>query len=305
MSRTKKGRKIIKSSTSSYVFPTSYLSIYNVANLGLRSPYCTQLLTLHVRDNGEAYQIHEGVLSRYPELADACPLKEPFDMREEVGHTLIHYLYTGKYEALGSDVSADKIVKLEGIAQLYGIAVKYNITGLSEILPTHVQVTAKTVNIFDVLDIARTVHQILEKENDWFTMFLKTEIKAALVVNKDLFMTSRFLHLIGKVKIFDRVLMRTVAEIYNEKIAMQARLLQDTICTPGSPSISSLDDAPQQPQDFEESHLCQEVVVPCDESTPCEVVVASNDDHILCKEATLSCDEPTSCEEAVAIFEFL
>lgn len=219
-------------------------------------------------------------------------------MCEEVGHKLIHYLYTGKYEALGSDVSANKFVKLEGITQLYGIAVKYNITGLSEILQIHVRITANTMNIFNVLDIAQTVHQMLEKENGWFTSFLKTQMRAALVVNKDLFTTSRFVGLIGTDKSFDRMLMRIVAEIYNEKIAMQARLLQDraTVYTPCSLSISSLDDAPQQPQNFEESHLCQNGAVFCDGSLPCEAVVAFNNDHILFKEATLSSDELSSCE---------
>lgn len=162
------------------------------------------------------------------------------------------------------------------------------------------------------------MYQILRKENDWFTLFLKKEMEAALMVDKDFFTTSRFLELIGAAKVFDRILMKIVAEIYNGKIAIQAQLLPDTICTPGSSSTSFLNDAPRKPQSFEESNMCQEAAVPCDEFAPCgeapfeeaavpcdepapsEKAVVPCDEPAPCKEAAVPCDEPAPCEETVA-----
>lgn len=67
------------------------------------------------------------------------------------------------------------------------------------------------------------------------------------MVDKDLPTRNRYLQLIGTVTFFDRILMRTVAKIYNGKIATQARLLQDTIYTTRSSSTSSPNDAQRNP----------------------------------------------------------
>ena len=267
------------------------MNIHAFANLPLHSPYLTQSWSLYIGNYQETYQIHEGVLFRYPELADACrsdswaSTTELLDGCEEICHALIHYLYTGTYEALQPQVDDDKVAELKMITQLYGIAVKYNIPGLSVMLQNQIQLIAKTLNVFDVLGIAQTMYQILSEEDTWFTLFLKKAMEAALMVDKDLFTTSRFLELIGTVKVFDRILMRIVAEIYNRKTAIQARLLQDTIYTPSSSSTSSLNNASREPKSFEEANLYQEVAVPCGELTS----------H---GEAIAPCDEPAPFEEA-------
>lgn len=273
------------------------MNIHNFANLTFRSPYLTPSRTLRIGDYGDVYQIHQGILSRYPELADACSsdswggstTKLP-DTCEEVGHTLIHYLYTGTYEALQPQINGDTATGVKMISQLYGIAVQYNITGLPLMLQDQIEATAKTLDIFDVVGIAQTAYRILSKENDWLTIFLKKEMKAALMIDTDFLTTSRFLELIGTVKLFDRILMRIVAEIYNEKIAIQARPLQDPIYTPINSNTSSLNDA-SDPQSVNELDLCQEATVPCDEPTTCEEAIDLCDVPARWEGAAVPCDE--------------
>lgn len=79
-----------------------------------------------------------------------------------------------------------------------------------------------TLWIFSMFWVLHKVYQIWPKENLWFTLFLKRKTEAALMVDEDLLTSSRFLELIGIVKVFDRMFMRIVAEIYNGKIAIQA-----------------------------------------------------------------------------------
>jgi hypothetical protein len=158
------------------------------------------------------------------------------------------------------------VAQFKMTAQLYGIAVQYNIIGLSALLQNQLQDTAKTLNIFDVLSVAQSVYQILLQEDNWFTLFLKKEMEAALVDDTDLFTTSRFLDLVGTVKVFDRILMRIVAEIYNEKH--------------------------RKPKSFDEVNLGQEVAIPCDEPAPFEEVGTSYNEPPPSEAAVVHFDEP-------------
>ena len=180
------------------------------------------------------------------------------------------------------------------------MGVKYDIAGLPMALQGHIESVVKTLNIFDVICIAEAAYHILLEDDAWLTLFLKKEIEAALTVDKDLFTNNRFLELAGTVKGFNRTLMRIMAEIYNKKIASQARELQDTIdklhannvCTPDSSSSLSLNDAPQESHSIEDWNFCEEA--PREIEDPackiCEVPTDETYEEYPCEEAA-----PTEC----------
>ncbi len=258
------------------------------------SPYLTQFVDLHVGDR--TFRIHEGIIFPYPELMNGCR-DDSWDTGTNVlpdacdglGHALVHYLYTGKYKP---QVNDDKVAAFQFTAQLYGIGLKYHMAGLSQMLQTHVYDTAKTLTILDVMGVAQKVCETLSEEDGWLRGILKGKLKAALTIDKHLTTKASFLKFIGTAGIFDRMLMRIVAEIYKEQI------LEMYHPTP-SWSIPSSNDAPEDPQSFEESNLGQdatgEIARLYDEPAPCEEAAVPYDEP---EETVTDCDEPAYGEQA-------
>lgn len=82
------------------------------------------------------------------ELEPGLPWTSLGDRPGRIDDVIPEYDFTGTYEALQLQISDDRIAELKMIAQLYGIAVKYNIAGLSVILQDQTQVIAKTLISF-------------------------------------------------------------------------------------------------------------------------------------------------------------
>ena len=199
----------------------------NPLSLQILSSYRTKPCILRIGPSKEKFYIHEGVLLPYPGLLKACdPSRGSATEREllvaceEIGHTLVHYLYTRDYEKLQPQAGNYDTTELKKIGQLYGVAVKYDISGLSMALQEQMRSTEANFDIFDVLAIAKAAHELLSEENVWLAQFIR---EIALTADKDLFTTSQFLELTGVVQSFNRALMRSMAEVYDERLAAQAR----------------------------------------------------------------------------------
>lgn len=112
------------------------------------------------------YTIHEGILSRYPQLkrvgdsGSSEPRIELPEVYDEIGHTLVHYLFTETYQSLS--LQADE---LRSIANLCAITTKYRIDGLMIISQAKIQKAAEGVAVFEVLAAAKEFYRVLKKED--------------------------------------------------------------------------------------------------------------------------------------------
>lgn len=140
-------------------------------------------------------------------------------MNEDVGHTLVHYLYTGTFQKLQSPDDDELAVELEKNVNLYGVAAEYGLTGLKELVLEKIQNKQGLGDIFDILDTIKKASKTLLKDDLGLKPYIKRELKTAFESDDTLFGKERFIELFGEAKQFDRILMRIVAEIYSEKIA--------------------------------------------------------------------------------------
>jgi hypothetical protein len=282
---------------TSYVLPINkmpfdslYTDIYVLHRL-----YLTQPWALLIGPHQARYTVLEGILSKYPQLMQSesagWTIELP-EVCEDAGHTLVHYLYTGTYETLQSQDSEDKTAECRRNTHLYAIATKYDLAGLRMAARQNIQSTQGGVAIIDVLNIAKDVFQILLETDVWFTLYVKTEVEAALKVDESLFAKTRFLELIGEVKSFDRSLMEIVGEIYINNIAITARLSADSRGDLTSSGLGKLV-ALEKPAVCDEPPPCEEVP---GETAPCEVAPC---EEVPCEAApcALPCEEVPYKEE--------
>jgi len=129
------------------------------------SPYATtQMVSLEVGPEATRFLVHDSVLSRSEVLAaKSYPLafvKQSVLLPEldlNTAHTLVHYLYTGKYQSLNTLTSSDKVIpevyKLG--AGVYCAAARYKLPGLAELAQNKLKSLDEEMSIFDILTVAR------------------------------------------------------------------------------------------------------------------------------------------------------
>ncbi|MCJ1422848.1 hypothetical protein MMC29_000728 [Sticta canariensis] len=200
------------------------------------SPYITPIFTLLVGSDRVQYTIQEGFLHQSPLWAEKCKSK-PWgnkialpDVDKDIGHSLVHYLYTGNYQTMKPQTiseagpggaiiptETDKEREYRRSVLLYCVARTYGLDELKHLSMHHIEIPQDDISIWDVLDIAKEAYEKLPDDEVWFTEHLRWKLEDSLRVDKFLFKRPEFLGRIGKVKKFDQSLMKIIAEIYTEK----------------------------------------------------------------------------------------
>lgn len=102
---------------------------------------------------------------------------------------------------------------------LYGVAVKYGLSGLKELALEKIQNKEGLGDIYDILETIKEASKTLLEDDLGLKPYIERELKAAFDSDDTLFGKERFIELFGEAKQFDRILMRIIADIYSEKIA--------------------------------------------------------------------------------------
>ncbi|EUC46615.1 hypothetical protein COCMIDRAFT_92287 [Bipolaris oryzae ATCC 44560] len=156
-----------------------------------KSPYAsTHIAVLEVGPEAVRFLVHESVLSRSEVLArsynpsfikQSVPLPE-LDLA--TAHTLVHYLYTGKYQTLSVHAGSDKIIpenyKLS--VCVYCAAVRYGLPGLAELAQTKIKSFGEDVTIFDMLAVARQyAFPLLPEDDAWYPAYIEDALHNAVM----------------------------------------------------------------------------------------------------------------------------
>ena len=148
------------------------------------SPYATtQMVSLEVGPEATRFLVHDSVLSRSEVLAaKSYPLafvKQSVLLPEldlNTAHTLVHYLYTGKYQSLNTLASSDKVIpevyKLG--AGVYCAAARYKLPGLAELAQNKLKSLDEEMSIFDILTVARDhAFPLLPEDDLWYPSYVE------------------------------------------------------------------------------------------------------------------------------------
>ncbi|XP_014555125.1 hypothetical protein COCVIDRAFT_103049 [Bipolaris victoriae FI3] len=168
-----------------------------------KSPYAsTHITVLEVGPEAVRFLVHESVLSRSEVLArsynpsfikQSVPLPE-LDLA--TAHTLVHYLYTGKYQTLSVHAGSDKIIpesyKLS--VCVYCAAVRYGLPGLAELAQTKIKSFGEDVTIFDMLAVARQhAFPLLPEDDAWYPAYIEDALHNAVTEDPNPFRKPDFI----------------------------------------------------------------------------------------------------------------
>jgi hypothetical protein len=145
---------------------------------------------------------------------------------EDIGHTLVHYLYTGIYQTLKlHDVSdgSNRTTEYRRAGLVYCAARLYGLDRLAEHAIQNMELFEKGLSAFHIWDIARELYPKLRADEIWFPTYLKIKIGAAFEADETIFDQEQFLNHIRKAATFSRALVKIMAGIFTEKIIIRAK----------------------------------------------------------------------------------
>lgn len=168
------------------------------------SPYATtQMVSLEVGPEATRFLVHDSVLSRSEVLAaKSYPLafvKQSVILPEldlNTAHTLVHYLYTGKYQNLTILASSDKVIpevyKLG--AGVYCAAARYKLPGLAELAQNKLKSLDEEMSIFDILTVARDhAFPLLPEDDLWYPSYVEQSLNNAMADDPEPFRKPDFI----------------------------------------------------------------------------------------------------------------
>jgi hypothetical protein len=197
-------------------------------SIGLYSPYITPAYNLVFGPANVRCTVTLGLFEKYPKLMDAFNNNRNWgggsslslrDVNVDVGHILVHYLYTGTYQTLKPQnrKPLNILACYKEALSTYGIAHEYGLEDLKELALTHIHENEVGLSVYDKFDAAADVYRKLA-EDEWFTEYLKKEVEAALEMDTALLANPKFSDKLGSVNSFERALLKVITEIYARKV---------------------------------------------------------------------------------------
>lgn len=142
------------------------------------------------------------------------------EVREDIGHTIVHYLYTGEYQTLAvEEEGAIREREYERSVRVYCAALEYDMHDLTSKAMRYIEHFHDSVDIFRILPVAAGAWDSLPKDNTWYPDYLDRRLAAAFESDHDIFKKADFMKCVGKSLGFDRHLVSTMTKLYSDKIS--------------------------------------------------------------------------------------
>jgi hypothetical protein len=179
------------------------------------------------------------ILKKSPKLYAAYEsrLPELSSIAEDVGHVLVHYLHTGAYQSLKpkpTDPMSKQICELKTSIQAYAAARAYDLPDLMRLAEAKIAKYGEGLPLPALLEVARDAYPTLTEGDDWFLDYLRSRIRPHLKDPKSL-LGSNLLDQISNILSPNRVLLRTVLELFCERIAVRP----ESVTSPAESTIAS------------------------------------------------------------------
>jgi len=149
------------------------------------------------------------------------------DVDDDIGHTLVHFLYTGTYQTLkpssvsNGDVSGD-ILEYKRSLKVYSVAKTYGLGELEHYAREKIQRYGSEMSITDVLAVAEDSDFESGEEDEgqtWSMKYLQEKLMAEYAKDEDIFVSEGFLKSLGNRPVVTRLIIKLMDGIYKEKIA--------------------------------------------------------------------------------------
>lgn len=181
--------------------------------------------------------------NKAPKLYAAYDSQDPElpTISEEIGHVIVHYLYTNKYESLkpqGADKLAKQIVELKTAIKVYIFARAYELPDLVRLAERNIEKFGDGMALPTLLEVASEAYPGLVDSDQWFIGYLKKRIRlhlndASSLLGTDLL--QRLSHILSP----NKILLRIVLEVCCEQMTNPKQELSSPITSPESSRATS------------------------------------------------------------------
>jgi hypothetical protein len=191
------------------------------------------------------------ILKKSPKLQAAYESRLPElpTIPEGVGHVLVHYLHTGTYESLRprpTSTMSKQICELKTSIQAYAAARAYDLPDLMRLAEAKIDKYGEGLPLPALLEVARDAYPTLTEGDGWFLDYLRSRIRPHLKDPKSL-LGSNMLDQISGILSPHRVLLRTVLELFCERIVVRPEPVSSPLASPVTSPGSSRPVSPLPP----------------------------------------------------------
>ncbi|GKZ32318.1 hypothetical protein AbraIFM66950_001634 [Aspergillus brasiliensis] len=186
------------------------------------SPYAGPINRITI--GSTTYSIPDYYVSKIPTLK--FPRVTEFSLQEtyaDIGHTFIHYLYTGEYQtlALSPSLPLQKSRAREFKRSLYTfhLAQSHQIMGLLDHAKRYMQTFVTSVTTLELLQYSREIYASLLTGRKWFEWFLQDQLTAAFEASEARFREDVLKYGVGSDARFDQFILELVMKIYSGSMA--------------------------------------------------------------------------------------
>ena len=152
------------------------------------------------------------------------------ELDEDIGHTLVHFLYTNKYQTLKRPAisnAENRATEYKRSVLVYQAASAYKLPLLLKRAKQQIGNFNDAVSIFEVLDVAELVYEKLQNGDEvWFYDYLRQNFANAFDADETLFAQEGFRQYIGTAPRFSRMLVKLMEEIFSDRLS-KARIKND------------------------------------------------------------------------------
>ncbi|KAH9864677.1 hypothetical protein J1614_010612 [Plenodomus biglobosus] len=168
-----------------------------------KSPYANaQIVSLEVGPAATRFDVHATILQQSAQLAakfdpwslNKVPVPLP-DIDEATAHTLIHYLYTGTYQAINSSPHTKATTTKYKLGTCtYCAAQRYQLPGLVHLAREAITSLSPALSIFDILAVAKEhAFPMLPDEESWYPAYIASAIDSAMAEDPEPFRRPDFI----------------------------------------------------------------------------------------------------------------
>ncbi|EFW16267.1 hypothetical protein D8B26_006039 [Coccidioides posadasii str. Silveira] len=198
------------------------------------SPYTEDCCYLLVGESCIRYTVPTHHLKKSPHLSSRAPERsftshrdyrtiEVPELDEDIGHTLVHFLYTDEYQTLKHPISSKaetKATEYRRSILVYQAASAYGLPLLLERAKERINEFDNAVSIFEALDIAKIVYEKLQDgDKEWFCGYIRRKLENAFDADDTLFAQDQFRGYVGEAPTFSRMLVKLLVEIYSDRLS--------------------------------------------------------------------------------------
>lgn len=188
-------------------------------------------MSVFLRDQTKTYKVHRHIINQVPcfaEVLESHPSIWLSRVDEDIGHTMVHYLYTSQYQTIDDDPSLSETKKRQREYKrsvfTYYAAVSYGIADLSTLAQRYIRAFEDSVDIFQILAIARKIYAYIKAQSTWYPEYIKEKLCAAFETDETIFQRGEFSKCYEGGSEFDKLILEIMISSYSSRIS---KLKQD------------------------------------------------------------------------------